>query len=90
MFDLDGVLIDSEPAWQEVRRGLVHERGGVAARSAEACDGYQHSGMGAISARRAWCRPEPEETAATVIKRLQRAFASSPLRDPRTRHRTKS
>jgi HAD superfamily hydrolase (TIGR01509 family) len=28
VFDLDGVLIDSEPVWQEVRRGLVAERGG--------------------------------------------------------------
>jgi HAD superfamily hydrolase (TIGR01509 family) len=28
VFDLDGVLIDSEPVWEEVRRGLVAERGG--------------------------------------------------------------
>ncbi|MGI8578136.1 MAG: HAD family hydrolase [Nocardioidaceae bacterium] len=28
VFDLDGVLIDSEPVWEEVRRGLVDERGG--------------------------------------------------------------
>jgi HAD superfamily hydrolase (TIGR01509 family) len=28
IFDLDGVLIDSEPVWEEVRRGLVAERGG--------------------------------------------------------------
>lgn len=28
VFDLDGVLIDSEPVWEEVRRGLVVERGG--------------------------------------------------------------
>src|SRR5881398_137655 len=27
-FDLDGVLIDSEPVWEQVRRGLVAERGG--------------------------------------------------------------
>ena len=26
--DLDGVLIDSEPVWEQVRRGLVAERGG--------------------------------------------------------------
>ena len=28
VFDLDGVLIDSEPVWEDVRRGLVAERGG--------------------------------------------------------------
>jgi HAD superfamily hydrolase (TIGR01509 family) len=28
VFDLDGVLVDSEPVWEEVRHGLVAERGG--------------------------------------------------------------
>ena len=28
VFDLDGVLIDSEPVWEEVRRKFVAERGG--------------------------------------------------------------
>ncbi|NDU71715.1 HAD-IA family hydrolase [Actinomadura sp. DSM 109109] len=28
VFDLDGVLIDSEPVWEEVRRAYVAERGG--------------------------------------------------------------
>ena len=28
MFDLDGVLVDSEPVWEEVRRDLVAARGG--------------------------------------------------------------
>jgi HAD superfamily hydrolase (TIGR01509 family) len=28
VFDLDGVLIDSEPVWEEVRRGYVAETGG--------------------------------------------------------------
>src|SRR6516165_4133198 len=28
VFDLDGVLIDSEPVWERVRRDLVAERGG--------------------------------------------------------------
>lgn len=28
VFDLDGVLINSEPVWEQVRRGLVAERGG--------------------------------------------------------------
>jgi HAD superfamily hydrolase (TIGR01509 family) len=28
VFDLDGVLVDSEPVWEQVRSGLVAERGG--------------------------------------------------------------
>jgi HAD superfamily hydrolase (TIGR01509 family) len=28
VFDLDGVLIDSEPVWEQVRRALVADRGG--------------------------------------------------------------
>ena len=28
VFDLDGVLVDSEPVWERIRRGLVAERGG--------------------------------------------------------------
>jgi HAD superfamily hydrolase (TIGR01509 family) len=28
VFDLDGVLVDSEPVWEQVRRRLVAERGG--------------------------------------------------------------
>ena len=28
VFDLDGVLIDSEQVWDEVREGLARERGG--------------------------------------------------------------
>ena len=28
MFDLDGVLIDSEPVWEQVRRRVVAEHGG--------------------------------------------------------------
>ena len=28
VFDLDGVLVDSEPVWEEVRRQVVAEHGG--------------------------------------------------------------
>ncbi len=28
VFDLDGVLVDSEPVWEQVRRGVVAEHGG--------------------------------------------------------------
>ena len=47
MFDLDGVLVDSEPVWEEVRRGLVAERGGhwAAGRAAQA-HGHEHARNG--------------------------------------------
>ncbi len=35
VFDLDGVLVDSEPVWEQVRRGLVAERGGHWAQDAQ-------------------------------------------------------
>src|SRR5215469_12381577 len=35
VFDLDGVLVDSEPVWEQVRRGLVAERGGCWAPDAQ-------------------------------------------------------
>jgi len=28
LFDLDGVIIDSEPVWEQVRRQVVAEHGG--------------------------------------------------------------
>jgi len=35
VFDLDGVLVDSEPVWEEVRRALVEEYGGYWAGDAQ-------------------------------------------------------
>jgi HAD superfamily hydrolase (TIGR01509 family) len=35
VFDLDGVLVQSEPIWEEVRRGLVEEHGGCWAADAQ-------------------------------------------------------
>ena len=32
MFDLDGVIVDSEQVWDDVREQLAHERGGTLAR----------------------------------------------------------
>lgn len=71
VFDLDGVLIDSEPVWEEVRRGLVAERGGRWAPDA------QRRLMGMSTPE--WARYlsqdlgvglPPDEVAATVIDRM--------------------
>ena len=71
VFDLDGVLVDSEPVWEEVRRGLVAERGGHWAADA------QRRLMGMSTQE--WARYlgedlgvglPPEEVAALVIDRM--------------------
>src|SRR2546430_14660253 len=71
VFDLDGVLIDSEPVWEEVRRGLVAERGGHWAPDA------QRRLMGMSTQE--WARYlsedlgvglPPEEVAALVVDRM--------------------
>lgn len=70
-FDLDGVLIDSEPVWEEVRRGLVAERGGHWAPDA------QHRLMGMSTPE--WARYlskdlgvglPPDEVASLVVDRM--------------------
>ena len=35
VFDLDGILIDSEPVWERVRRSYVDEHGGTWASDAQ-------------------------------------------------------
>jgi len=71
VFDLDGVLIDSEPVWEEVRRGLVAERGGHWAPDS------QRRLMGMSTPE--WARYlsqdlgvglPPDQVAATVIDRM--------------------
>jgi HAD superfamily hydrolase (TIGR01509 family) len=71
VFDLDGVLIDSEPVWEEVRRGLVAERGGHWAPDA------QRRLMGMSTQEWAWYLSDdlgvglpPEEVAALVVDRM--------------------
>ena len=71
VFDLDGVLIDSEPVWERVRRELVAEHGGEWAQDA------QHRLMGMSTQE--WARYlsedlgvglPPADVAAVVIDRM--------------------
>jgi HAD superfamily hydrolase (TIGR01509 family) len=75
IFDLDGVLVDSEVVWNEARRGLVEETGG------NWRDGAQRVMMGMSSVE--WSRymaeelgvpMSAEEIAATVLERLERHY----------------
>jgi HAD superfamily hydrolase (TIGR01509 family) len=75
VFDLDGVLVDSEEAWDEARRQLAEERGGRWTEQA------QRDMMGMSSSE--WSRymrdvigvPDtPEEISAEVVRRLERLY----------------
>jgi HAD superfamily hydrolase (TIGR01509 family) len=76
VFDLDGVLIDSEPVWEEVRRDVVATRGGHWA------PGTQRRLMGMST--REWARYlsedlgvglPPGQVAALVIERMADHYA---------------
>jgi HAD superfamily hydrolase (TIGR01509 family) len=83
VFDLDGVLVDSEHVWDEVREELARERGGRWHESAQA------DMMGMSSPE--WARymhdvigleEPPEEINAEVVRRMQARYAASlPLID---------
>ncbi len=75
VFDLDGVLIDSEPVWERVRRALVAERGGHWAPDA------QRKLMGMSTPE--WARYlseelgvglPPDEVAALVTERMAASY----------------
>ena len=77
VFDLDGVLIDSEPVWEEVRRELVAEHGGQWPPDA------QHRLMGMSTPE--WARYltgelgvrlPPEQAAAVVIERMAARYSA--------------
>ena len=75
VFDLDGVLLDSEQVWDEVREELVKERGGHWHEQAQT----EMMGMSSVE----WSRymhdeldlPEPpEEISAEVVQRLDEVY----------------
>jgi HAD superfamily hydrolase (TIGR01509 family) len=75
VFDLDGVLVDSEHVWDAAREELAQERGG------RWHEGAQRDMMGMSSTE--WSRymhevigvpDEPEEISAEVVRRLERIY----------------
>lgn len=75
VFDLDGVIIDSEQLWDEVREGLARERGGRWSEQAQAdmmgmssteWSRYMHEVIG--------LQDPPEEISAEVVRRLEATY----------------
>jgi HAD superfamily hydrolase (TIGR01509 family) len=75
VFDLDGLLVDSEHVWDEARRELARERGGrwtetatrdMMGMSSLEWSRYMHEVIGVADA--------PEEISAQVVRRLERIY----------------
>jgi HAD superfamily hydrolase (TIGR01509 family) len=75
VFDLDGVLVDSEEAWDEARRQLAEERGGrwtehaqrdMMGMSSSEWSRYMHDVIGVPDT--------PEEISAAVVRRLEHLY----------------
>ena len=75
VFDLDGVLIQTEEVWDEVREELVRERGGrygpeaqraMMGMSSPEWSGYMHSVLGIPD--------PPEEINAEVVRRMEARY----------------
>jgi HAD superfamily hydrolase (TIGR01509 family) len=75
VFDLDGVLVDSEHVWDDVREGLAHERGGrwhdraqadMMGMSSTEWARYMHDVIGLEEA--------PDEINAEVVRRMRRRY----------------
>jgi HAD superfamily hydrolase (TIGR01509 family) len=83
VFDLDGVLIDSEHVWDEARQSLAEERGGAWTENAS----RDMMGMSSLE----WSRymrddigidETPEQISAEVVRRLERIYRDElPLLD---------
>jgi HAD superfamily hydrolase (TIGR01509 family) len=83
VFDLDGVLVDSEHVWDEVREALARERGGhwheraqadMMGMSSTEWSRYMHDVIGLAES--------PEEIDAEVVRRMQERYAAEiPLID---------
>jgi HAD superfamily hydrolase (TIGR01509 family) len=79
VFDLDGVLVDSEQVWDDVREALAHERGGrwheraqrdMMGMSSREWSRYMHDRIGLSES--------PEEINRLVVERMLERYAAGP------------
>ena len=83
IFDLDGVLVDSEHVWDEVREELAAgARRALAQARAGGDDGHELDRVVPVHARRDRARRDAREISAEVVRRMQDRYAEElPLID---------
>ncbi|MEV6827483.1 HAD family phosphatase [Amycolatopsis sp. NPDC051102] len=79
IFDLDGVLVDSERIWDEVRRAVVAEHGGTWREEAtRALQGMSTPEWARYLVEELGARLSPPEIATLVVKRMAARYAAEP------------
>ncbi len=79
IFDLDGVLVDSERIWDEVRRAVVAEHGGTWREEAtRALQGMSTPEWARYLVEELGARLSPPEIATVVVKRMAARYAEEP------------
>jgi HAD superfamily hydrolase (TIGR01509 family) len=79
IFDLDGVLVDSERIWDEVRRTVVAEHGGTWREEAtRAQQGMSTPEWARYLVEELGARLTPPEIATLVVKRMAARYAQEP------------
>jgi HAD superfamily hydrolase (TIGR01509 family) len=79
IFDLDGVLVDSERIWDEVRRAVVAEHGGTWREEAtRAQQGMSTPEWARYLVEELGARLTPPEIATVVVKRMAARYAEQP------------
>lgn len=75
VFDMDGVIIDSEPVWQQVRVDLIGERGGVwTDRDGDDTRGRSSEVWSASVSERLGGALSPEEVFDEVLERMAASY----------------
>jgi HAD superfamily hydrolase (TIGR01509 family) len=79
VFDLDGVIVDSEQVWDEVRERYAHERGGsYSERSTRDMMGMSSHEWSRYLAEQLGVPGTPEEINAEVVRRMLARYGEAP------------
>ncbi|VVJ23406.1 Putative phosphatase YieH [Amycolatopsis camponoti] len=79
IFDLDGVLVDSERIWDEVRRAVVAEHGGTwRPEATRAQQGMSTPEWARYLVEELGAKLSPPEIATVVVKRMAARYAEEP------------